>query len=102
VTAKLPGILSEIAALAGEEIALSVARQYGGCRVSAHELAQHIEQLCSGEVLSIPKAENIRRAERDRQIRMAAEAGETRGTIARACGITERHVYRIIRRSRGF
>jgi hypothetical protein len=119
MTAYLPGILSEIAAIIGEDSALLIAREKGGGRCTFpavpgrdHWLSNLIgfdkaTHLCKEFSIGVADSERLRgiyvevplgpaasRAEKHRTIDKLAREGKSQEAIARACGVSRRTVQR--------
>lgn len=99
-------LLAEIAAVAGDEAAETLARTFGGHRIYIREritgedwlsrlvgvtAAAALAQRFTGEYLDIPRRLGARA-----RIRLLRDAGRTVRQIADAVGCTERHVYAVL------
>jgi AraC-like DNA-binding protein len=119
MTAYLPGILSEIAAIVGEGNALAIAKEQGGTRCSfpaepgrdhwlskliGHDKAKKLcREMCLGTAdsdrlrgiyVDIPLGPTGSRADLHRTIDKLAREGKSQEAIARACGVSRRTVQR--------
>lgn len=109
----LPGVLSEIAAVAGDAAALAISARVGGTRVyipasvnDDHWLVDAIgrdnaDKVCAalgGDRHVIPLATGgaYRSLARDiaRRVHQLDQQGKSSAEIARACGLTQRAVHR--------
>lgn len=106
--AALPGVLREVAALAGLGAALQLARAKGGIRVYVAKqpsprlsaeigdaAAAALSRLYGGEHVDIPLGPEGGRARAYRAAGQALAQGLSAGAAARRSGLTERAVYRI-------
>lgn len=118
MTTKLPGVLSEIAEVAGEPAALAISARVGGTRVyipakadDTHWLVDAIgraaaDKVCKlfavdgarGQRVDIPLASGssyraLRRATA-RRVHELDQSGKSSREIARAAGLTQRAVHR--------
>lgn len=110
--ADLPASLREIVALIGLPAALTLVHHYGGVRLYlpkemdpghvlvrllGHDAAMRlITYRAAGDYIEVPLAERAIRAARNRAIRARMQRGATAAAVARAFGMTERHVWRIL------
>jgi hypothetical protein len=109
----LPGLLDEIAAIAGRERALALAAARGGTRFTVPkavrtdhwlvdliglEAAQHLAAGRGGELILVPIGPAARAATTRHLIRSALAAGYSIETTARLANVHARTVYRHKRR----
>jgi hypothetical protein len=119
MTSYLPGILSEIAAIVGENSALLIAREKGGARCNlpaepgkehwlskliGHDKAKKLcREMCLGTAdsdrlrgvyVDIPLGPTGSRADLHRAIDKLAREGNSQEVIARRCGVSRRTVQR--------
>lgn len=121
----LPGILGEIEAVSGRDIALQIAARHGGTAKlfpainsldgghqgfawlvdlvgldEARRLAKGLGLPSSAMSFDIPLCETERRAERYREIIRLSGLGQPVPTIARKVGLHQRSVRRLLSRAR--
>lgn len=109
----LPEVLREIAALAGRDAAVKLAQAKGGTRIYVprkvdigHWLAKLIgldaaymvRNLYAGEIIAIPLGASGSRHNAQATARQALDDGASVAQAARAAGLTERTVYRLMGR----
>jgi Mor family transcriptional regulator len=106
----LPPTLRRIAEVAGVPAAVRLAEEYGGTRkyfplnpAEGHELAEvlgleaavALAEHFGLEEVDVPRATAALRRLRDEEIQHRLACGDSTNTVARAFGVSWRHVYRI-------
>jgi len=113
----LPGVLNDIANIAGAGAAMAIADAFGGEKIyvarwshddrqgkDVSRLVERVgsdatQKVCSlfgGSQINIPSCKHLIREERNRAIRMDARGQTTRGEMARKHGLGVRQIRRII------